>query len=109
MENQKLNVDRRAFAKTLAVHRKTVKRQWEQSAPAPVATPSLDLLTTLFNQILAHEGAEAGTQLIKDELQRNPTLLGLDPSWAVTAAREVAHESEAEARIGFSIEKHTMK
>ena len=40
--------------------------------------PSLDLLTTLFNQILAHDGAEAGTQLIKDELARNPTLLGLD-------------------------------
>ena len=40
--------------------------------------PSLDLLTTLFSQILAHEGAEAGTQLIKDELVRNPTLLGLD-------------------------------
>jgi lipopolysaccharide biosynthesis regulator YciM len=40
--------------------------------------PSLDLLTSLFNQILAHEGADAGTQLIKDELQRNPTLLGLD-------------------------------
>ena len=32
----------------------------------------------LFNQILAHEGAEAATQLIKDELARNPTLLGLD-------------------------------
>jgi lipopolysaccharide biosynthesis regulator YciM len=40
--------------------------------------PSLDLLTTLFNQVLAHDGAEAGTQLIKDELVRNPTLLGLD-------------------------------
>ena len=40
--------------------------------------PSLDLLTTLFNQILAQEGAEAATQLIKDELSRNPTLLGLD-------------------------------
>lgn len=40
--------------------------------------PSLDLLTTLFNQILAHEGAESATQLIKDELARNPTLLGLD-------------------------------
>jgi len=40
--------------------------------------PSLDLLTTLFNQILAHDGPEAGTQLIKDELSRNPTLLGLD-------------------------------
>jgi lipopolysaccharide assembly protein B len=40
--------------------------------------PSLDLLTTLFNQILAQEGAEAATQLIKEELSRNPTLLGLD-------------------------------
>ena len=35
-------------------------------------------LTALFNQILAHEGAESATQLIKDELARNPTLLGLD-------------------------------
>jgi len=40
--------------------------------------PSLDLLTTLFNQILMHEGAEAAAQLIKEELNRNPTLLGLD-------------------------------
>jgi lipopolysaccharide assembly protein B len=40
--------------------------------------PSLDLLTTLFSQILAHEGADAATQLIKEELTRNPTLLGLD-------------------------------
>lgn len=40
--------------------------------------PSLDLLNALFNQILAHEGAEAAAQLIKDELTRNPTLLGLD-------------------------------
>lgn len=34
-----------AFAKTLAVHRKTVKKQWEQSSPAPAVTPALDLLT----------------------------------------------------------------
>jgi len=40
--------------------------------------PSLDLLTTLFNQILVHEGAQAAAQLIKEELTRNPTLLGLD-------------------------------
>ena len=40
--------------------------------------PSLDLLTTLFNQSLAHDGAESATQLIKEELARNPTLLGLD-------------------------------
>ena len=40
--------------------------------------PSLDLLNALFNQVLQHEGAAAATQLIKDELARNPTLLGLD-------------------------------
>ena len=40
--------------------------------------PSLDLLTTLFNQILTHEGAESAAQAIKEELTRNPTLLGLD-------------------------------
>jgi superfamily II DNA or RNA helicase/DNA-binding transcriptional regulator YiaG len=33
-----------AFARTLAVHRKTVKKQWEQSSP-PATTASLELLT----------------------------------------------------------------
>ncbi len=40
--------------------------------------PSLDLLTTAFNLTLAEEGAQAAADLIKDELARNPTLLGLD-------------------------------
>ena len=40
--------------------------------------PSVDLLNTLFQLTLDIEGAEAATQLIKDELKRNPTLLGLD-------------------------------
>ncbi len=40
--------------------------------------PSLDLLNALFNQILAHDGAADAALLIKDELGRNPTLLGLD-------------------------------
>jgi lipopolysaccharide biosynthesis regulator YciM len=40
--------------------------------------PSLDLLNALFNLVLAHEGADAAAQLIKDELVRSPTLLGLD-------------------------------
>src|SRR5712691_4729630 len=59
-----------AFAKTLAVHRKTVKKQWEQSPPAPAGTTSLDLLTesvgadderaTLSEEVLA---AEADAQM----------------------------------------------
>jgi lipopolysaccharide biosynthesis regulator YciM len=39
---------------------------------------SVDLLNTLFQLTLDIKGPVAATQLIKDELQRNPTLLGLD-------------------------------
>ena len=40
--------------------------------------PSLDLLNTAFTLTLAEEGPGAAGALIKDELARNPTLLGLD-------------------------------
>jgi lipopolysaccharide biosynthesis regulator YciM len=40
--------------------------------------PSLDLLNALFSLVLEHEGPEAAASLVKDELARNPTLLGLD-------------------------------
>ncbi len=40
--------------------------------------PSLDLLNALFTLVLEHEGPPAAATLIKDELARNPTLLGLD-------------------------------
>jgi lipopolysaccharide biosynthesis regulator YciM len=40
--------------------------------------PSLDLLNALFNLVLGQEGPEAAAQLIKDELTRSPTLVGLD-------------------------------
>jgi lipopolysaccharide biosynthesis regulator YciM len=40
--------------------------------------PSLDLLNTVFTLTLAEEGAESAVALIKDELSKNPTLLGLD-------------------------------
>ena len=40
--------------------------------------PSLDLLNTVFSLTLVEEGAEAAASLIKEELARNPTLLGLD-------------------------------
>ncbi len=59
-----------AFAKTLAVHRKTVKKQWDQAPPAPAAATSLDLLAesvgadderaTLTEEALA---AEADAQM----------------------------------------------
>ena len=40
--------------------------------------PSLDLLNTMFTLTLSEEGSEAAGALIKEELARNPTLLGLD-------------------------------
>jgi len=40
--------------------------------------PSLDLLNALFSLVLEHEGPDAAAALVKDELARNPTLLGLD-------------------------------
>ena len=40
--------------------------------------PSLDLLNTVFSLMLADEGPAAAGELIKEELARNPTLLGLD-------------------------------
>ena len=40
--------------------------------------PSLDLLDTVFQQTLEAKGAEQAYALVRDELKRNPTLLGLD-------------------------------
>ncbi|MDD3353427.1 lipopolysaccharide assembly protein LapB [Zoogloea sp.] len=40
--------------------------------------PSLDLLDALFQWELQQEGAPAAYALVRDELRRNPTLLGLD-------------------------------
>jgi lipopolysaccharide biosynthesis regulator YciM len=47
-------------------------RAWQEQAP------SLDLLNALFSLTLETEGADAAAALIKEELSRNPTLLGLD-------------------------------
>ncbi|MDR2239921.1 MAG: lipopolysaccharide assembly protein LapB [Zoogloeaceae bacterium] len=40
--------------------------------------PSFDLLDATFQWVLEDESAEAACQLVRDELRRNPTLLGLD-------------------------------
>ena len=40
--------------------------------------PSLDLLNTVFQGTLEQLGAEPAYHLVRDELRRNPTLLGLD-------------------------------
>lgn len=40
--------------------------------------PSLDLLDSVFRAVLDNDGAEAAYALVRDEVRRNPTLLGLD-------------------------------
>jgi lipopolysaccharide biosynthesis regulator YciM len=40
--------------------------------------PSLDLLDAVFQSTLEAKGAEDAYKLVRDELRRNPTLLGLD-------------------------------
>lgn len=40
--------------------------------------PSLDLMNVLFGVVVQRDGAEAAYQLVRNELKRNPTLLGLD-------------------------------
>ena len=40
--------------------------------------PSLDLLDTVFQQTLEAKGSEEAYKLVRDELRRNPTPLGLD-------------------------------
>jgi len=39
---------------------------------------SLDLMNVVFEGVLKKEGAASAYQLVRDELERNPTLLGLD-------------------------------
>ena len=40
--------------------------------------PSLDVLNVVFSCIVQQQGPEAAYQLVRDEMRRNPTLLGLD-------------------------------
>ena len=40
--------------------------------------PSLDLLDVVFQLVLESEGIESAYELVRSELRRNPTLLGLD-------------------------------
>ena len=59
--------------------------------------PSLDLLNALFTLVLEHEGPAAAATLIKDELARNPTLIGLDrllEAQLLTSPPERRHDLE---------------
>lgn len=40
--------------------------------------PALDLLNALFHATLENDGAQSAFELVRDDLRRNPTLVGLD-------------------------------
>ena len=63
-----------------------------------VKYPSLDLMNVLFQAILQRDGAAAAYKLVRDELQRNPTLLGLDK---LLEARllEISSENRADVEM----------
>ncbi len=59
---------------------------------------SLDLMNVLFDRVLKKEGSTAAYKLVRDELERNPTLLGLDK---LLEARllEVSMERRADTKL----------
>ena len=64
--------------------------------------PSPDLLDTVFQSVLEAQGAESAYRLVRDELRRNPTLLGLDH---LLEAEIVATQS-AERRRDLELMRH---
>jgi lipopolysaccharide biosynthesis regulator YciM len=71
--------------------------------------PSLNLLDVAFQATLEEEGADAAYRLVRDELKRNPTLLGLDrllEARLVTATPEQRHDIEM---VKSLVQTHTRK
>lgn len=60
--------------------------------------PSLDLMNVLFAAVLKRDGAEAAYTLVRDELRRTPTLLGLDKLLEATLL-EVRSERRADVEL----------
>jgi lipopolysaccharide assembly protein B len=71
--------------------------------------PSLDLLDVAFQSTLDSEGAEAAYRLVKDEMRRNQTLLGLDKlleAQLLVAPAERRHELELVRNL---LQSHTRR
>jgi lipopolysaccharide biosynthesis regulator YciM len=60
--------------------------------------PSLDLMNVLFKVVLQRDGAEAAYKLVRNELKRNPTLLGLDKLLEATLL-DVSIERRADVEL----------
>ncbi|MFZ2267585.1 MAG: lipopolysaccharide assembly protein LapB [Azonexus sp.] len=64
--------------------------------------PSLDLLDVVYQLILEGEGTESAYRLVRDELQRNPTLLGLEKLMSARLPL-VSPELRADVELGKTI------
>lgn len=64
--------------------------------------PALDLLEAVTQGVLESEGAEAAYRLVRDELQRNPSLLGLEKLLSVSLPL-VSDESRPDIELAKSI------
>ena len=71
--------------------------------------PSLNLLDVAFRATLEEEGADVAYLLVRDELKRNPTLLGLDrllEARLVTALPDQRHDIEM---VKSLVQSHTQR
>jgi lipopolysaccharide biosynthesis regulator YciM len=64
--------------------------------------PSLDLLDAVYTLVLEAEGSESAYRLIRDELQRNPTLVGLEKLMAARLPL-VAPETRGDLELAKTI------
>jgi lipopolysaccharide biosynthesis regulator YciM len=72
--------------------------------------PSLDLLDTVFQQTLEVKGPEEAYALVRDELRRNPTLLGLDRLLEVQILGASAPERRRDLELMRSlVHRHTQR
>ncbi|MFN3986946.1 MAG: lipopolysaccharide assembly protein LapB [Rhodocyclaceae bacterium] len=70
----------------------TLLRAWLDS------NPSLDLLEQVFRGVLETQGGQAAYELVREELKRNPTLLGLE-KFLEAAAFTVPQEQRADIEL----------
>ena len=72
--------------------------------------PSLDLLDIVFQQTLEAKGPEEAYRLVRDELHRNPTLLGLDRLLEVQIIGATSPERRRDLELMRSlVHRHTQR
>ena len=71
--------------------------------------PSLDLLDELFHWVMEKQGPKAAYELVREELRRNPTLLGLDKLLEAALLNAPAEQRSDIELIKQLIHGHTRK